>query len=100
LFEAAGKRLATLLTNLLLSRDLQENKARLEEAQRVAHVAIGIGILRQVRSSGLTNLPHLWVQTARTAHDTATVSGLVHPDDREALYREVDVKLLPACTRP
>ena len=38
LFEAAGKRLATLLTSLLLSRDLQESKARLEEAQRVAHV--------------------------------------------------------------
>jgi hypothetical protein len=38
LFEAIGQRIATLLTNLLLSRDLQESKARLEEAQRVAHV--------------------------------------------------------------
>jgi hypothetical protein len=38
LFEAAGMRLATLLTSLLLSRDLQESKARLEEAQRAAHV--------------------------------------------------------------
>ena len=30
LFEAIGQRLATLLTSLLLSRDLQESKARLE----------------------------------------------------------------------
>ena len=33
-----GQRLATLLTRLFTSRDLQESKARLEEAQRVAHV--------------------------------------------------------------
>ena len=38
LFAAIGQRIATLLTSLLLSRDLQESKARLEEAQRVAHV--------------------------------------------------------------
>src|SRR5579863_5191368 len=54
LFEAAGKRLATLLTNLLLSRDLLENKARLEEANASPTWVTGIGILRQVRSSGLT----------------------------------------------
>jgi PAS domain-containing protein len=38
LFEATGQRLTTLLTSLSMSRDLQESKARLEEAQRVAHV--------------------------------------------------------------
>jgi len=33
-----GQRLLTLLTRFLTSRDLQESKAKLEEAQRVAHV--------------------------------------------------------------
>ncbi|MGD1082334.1 MAG: hypothetical protein ABR881_28790 [Candidatus Sulfotelmatobacter sp.] len=36
--DEVGPRLATLLTRLFTSRDLQESKARLEEAQRVAHV--------------------------------------------------------------
>jgi hypothetical protein len=36
--EEVGQRLATLLTRLFTSRELQESKARLEEAQRVAHV--------------------------------------------------------------
>jgi PAS domain-containing protein len=38
LFESIGKRLTDTLTSLLMSRDLQESKARLEEAQRIAHV--------------------------------------------------------------
>jgi hypothetical protein len=33
--DEVGPRLATLLTRLFTSRDLQESKARLEEAQRV-----------------------------------------------------------------
>jgi hypothetical protein len=36
--DEVGQRLATLLTRLFTSRDLQESKARLEESQRVAHV--------------------------------------------------------------
>jgi hypothetical protein len=36
--DEVGQRLATLLTRLFTSHDLQESKARLEEAQRVAHV--------------------------------------------------------------
>ena len=36
--DEVGQRLARLLTRLFASRDLQESKARLEEAQRVAHV--------------------------------------------------------------
>jgi hypothetical protein len=37
MLDELGQRLATLLTRLFTSRDLQESKARLEEAQRVAH---------------------------------------------------------------
>ena len=36
--DEVGRRLSTMLTRLFTSRDLQESKARLEEAQRVAHV--------------------------------------------------------------
>jgi len=36
--DQVGQRLRTLLAGLFTSRDLQESKARLEEAQRVAHV--------------------------------------------------------------
>jgi PAS domain-containing protein len=37
-----GQRLVTLLTRVLTSRDLQESKARLKEAQRVAHAGYWI----------------------------------------------------------
>src|SRR5882762_6217784 len=38
LFEAIGRRLTDTLTSLLIFRNLQESEARLEEAQRIAHV--------------------------------------------------------------
>ncbi len=94
LFEAIGQRIATLLTNLLLSRDLQENKARLEEAQRVAHVGYWEWDLE-------TNVVVWSDETYRIfgfkpeerPMDFATVRGMVHPEDREALYSGVDVEL-------
>jgi PAS domain S-box-containing protein len=94
LFEATGKRLATLLTSLLLSRDLQENKARLEEAQRVAHVGywewdldtnVVVWSDETYRIFGL--------KPEERPMDFATVRGMVHPEDREALYSGVDVEL-------
>jgi PAS domain S-box-containing protein len=94
LFEAIGQRIATLLTNLWLSRDLQENKARLEEAQRVAHVGYWDWDLE-------TNVV-VWsdetyrifgVERGERPMDFATVRALVHPEDREALYSTVDVEL-------
>src|SRR5580704_3076560 len=94
LFEAIGQRIATLLTNLLLSRDLQESKARLEEAQRVAHVGYWDWDIE-------TNVVVWSDETYRIfgfkpqerPMDIATVSGLVHPDDREVLYNEVEVEV-------
>src|SRR5579862_5936074 len=94
LFEATGKRFATLLTSLLLSRDLQESKARLEEAQRVAHVGYWDWNLE-------TNVV-VWsdetyrifgVERDERSMDFETVRALVHPEDREALYSTVDVEL-------
>src|SRR3984885_8163624 len=78
-----------------LSRDLQESNARLEEAQRVAHVGHWEWDLE-------TNVVVWSDETYRIfglnpqerPMDLATVRGMVHPDDREALYSRVDVDLL------
>ena len=94
LFEAVGSRFATLLTSLLMSRDLQENKARLEEAQSVAHVGhwewdletnVIVWSDESYRIFGL--------KPQERPMDLATVRAIVHPDDRESLYRGVDEDL-------
>ncbi len=100
LFEAVGERFATLLTSLLMSRDLQENKARLEEAQSVAHVGhwewdletnVIVWSDESYRIFGL--------KPQERPMDLATVRAIVHPDDRESLYRGVD-EALAAGLRP
>jgi len=94
LFEAAGKRLATLLTNLLLSRDLLESKARLEEAQRVAHVGHWDWNLETGEVIWSDETYRIFgFKPQERPMDITTVSGLVHPDDREALYREVELEV-------
>jgi formate hydrogenlyase transcriptional activator len=89
-----GERFATLLTSLLMSRDLQENKARLEEAQSVAHVGhwewdletnVIVWSDESYRIFGL--------KPQERPMDLATVRAIVHPDDRESLYRGVDEDL-------
>src|SRR3984957_13278559 len=94
LFEAGGRRLATLLTSLLLSRDLQESKARLEEAQRVAHVGYwdwNLDTNVVVWSDETYRI--FGVERGERPMDFETVRALVHPEDREALYSTVDVEL-------
>src|SRR6202040_1033770 len=100
LFEATGQRLATLLTSLLMSRDLQESKARLEEAQRVAHVGhwewdletnVVVWSDESYRIFGL--------KPQERPMDLATVRALVHPEDRAPLYEGVDTDLV-AGVRP
>src|SRR6266853_825629 len=94
LFEAAGKRRATLLTSLLLSRDLQESKARLEEAQRVAHVGYwDWNIETNVVVWSDETYRIFGVERGERSMDFETVRALVHPEDREALYSTVDVEL-------
>jgi PAS domain S-box-containing protein len=94
LLEAVGERFGTLLTSLLMSRDLQENKARLEEAQSVAHVGhwewdletnVIVWSDESYRIFGL--------KPQERPMDLATVRAIVHPDDRESLYRGVDEDL-------
>jgi PAS domain S-box-containing protein len=83
-----------------LSRDLQESKARLEEAQRVAHVGhwewdletdVVVWSDETYRIFGLS--------PQERPMDLGTVRAMVHPEDRESLYRGVDEDLL-AGVRP
>jgi PAS domain S-box-containing protein len=83
-----------------LSRDLQESKARLEEAQRVAHVGhwewdletdIVVWSDETYRIFGLS--------PQERPMDLATVRAMVHPEDRESLYQGVDEDLV-AGVRP
>jgi len=78
-----------------LSRDLQESKARLEEAQRVAHVGhwewdletnVVVWSDETYRIFGLNPQEH--------PMDLATVRSMVHPEDREPLYQGVDQDLV------
>jgi PAS domain S-box-containing protein len=83
-----------------LSQDLQESKARLEEAQRVAHVGhwewdletdVVVWSDETFRIFGLS--------PQERPMDLATVRSMVHPEDREPLYQGVDQDLL-AGVRP
>ena len=78
-----------------LSRDLQESKARLEEAQRVAHVGhwewdLATDVI--VWSDETYRIFGLSPQ--ERPMDLATVRSMVHPDDREPLYQAVDQDLV------
>lgn len=78
-----------------LSRELQESKAKLEEAQRVAHVGhwewdletdVVVWSDETYRIFGLS--------PQGRPMDLATVRSMVHPDDREPLYQGVDQDLV------
>jgi PAS fold len=80
LFEAIGQRLETLLNGLLMSCELQESKARLEEAQRVAHETYRIYGLRPQEGP----------------IDIATIREMIHPEDRESVFRAAEKAVLGA----
>jgi len=92
---AEGQRLATGPINSLMTDDLLESKARLEEAQRVAHVGhwewdletdVVVWSDETYRIFGL--------RPQERPMDLATVRAMVHPEDRESLYDGVDEDLI------
>jgi formate hydrogenlyase transcriptional activator len=100
LYLAEGQRLATGPTNALMTDDILENIARLEEAQRVAHVGhwewdletdVVVWSDETYRIFGL--------RPQERPMDLATVRAMVHPEDRESLFHGVDEDLL-AGVRP
>jgi len=77
-----------------LSRDLKDSNARLEEAQRVAHVGYWDWNLETGEIIWSDETYRIFgFKPQERPMDIETVSGLVHPDDREALYSAVDVEV-------
>jgi PAS domain S-box-containing protein len=77
-----------------LSRDLQESNARLEEAQRVAHVGYWEWDLETSEVIWSDETYRIFgLKPQERPMDLATVRGMVHPEDREALYSGVDVEI-------
>ncbi len=74
-----------------LSLSLQESKARLEEAQSVAHVGYWDWDLETGEIIWSDETYRIFgFRPQERPMDIETVSGLIHPDDREALYSTVD----------
>jgi PAS domain S-box-containing protein len=74
-----------------LSRDLQESNARLEQAQRLVHMGYYEWNLitgRVIWSAELYRIYGLSPQDGPI--DMALVSEMIHPDDRERVFRESD----------
>jgi PAS domain S-box-containing protein len=77
-----------------LSRDLKESNARLEEAQRVAHVGYWEWDLATGEVIWSDETYRIFgLEPQERPMDLAMVRGMVHPEDREALYSGVDVEL-------
>jgi PAS domain S-box-containing protein len=76
---------------LLMSRDLQESKARLEEAQRVAHVGYWIWNLDSDRVTWSDETYRIFgLRPQEGPIDLATVRELIHPEDRESVFRTAE----------
>jgi PAS domain S-box-containing protein len=83
-----------------LSRELQESKARLEEAQRVAHVGHWEWDLETDVVAWSDETYRIFgLSPQERPMDLAAVRAMVHPEDRESLYRGVDENLV-AGVRP
>ena len=81
-------RMAALLTNgSHKSRELQESKARLEEAQRVAHVGYWVWDLDSDRVTWSDETYRIYgLMPQKGPIDLATIREMVHPEDRETVF--------------
>jgi PAS domain S-box-containing protein len=81
---AEGERLA-------LSRDLQESKARLEEAQRLVHIGHYAWNIVTGHVTWSDELYRIYGLSPREGPiDMAMISGMIHPDDRTRVFREAE----------
>src|SRR3984893_4114123 len=89
-------RMAALLTNgSHKSRELQESKARLEEAQRVAHVGYWVWDLDSDRVTWSDETYRIYgLMTQKGPIDLATIREMVHPEDRESVFRIAEEAIL------
>jgi len=89
-------RMAALLTSgSHTSRDLQESKARLEEAQRVAHVGYWVWDLDSDRVTWSDETYRIYgLVPQKGPVDLATIREMVHPEDRETVFRIAEEAIL------
>src|SRR5246500_392864 len=72
----------------LLYRDLQESKASLEEAQRVAHIGSWVWNLEKNHVTYSDEYYRIFGLTpTKGPIDIATVREMIHPEDREYVFR-------------
>ena len=85
-------RIATLLTSgSRESRELGESKARLEEAQRVAHVGYWVWDLQTNRLIWSDETYRIFGLTPQEGPiDLNKVREMIHPDDREMVFRTAE----------
>lgn len=86
--DEVGQWLVALLIRFFAPRDLQESKARLEEAQRVAHVGHYYWNLDTNRVIWSDELYRIYgLRPRKGPIDMAMVREMMHPDDRERVFR-------------
>jgi PAS domain S-box-containing protein len=74
-----------------LSRDLQESNARLEQAQRLVHMGYYEWNLITGRVTWSAELHRIYGLSPQDGPiDMAMVSEMIHPDDRERVFRQAD----------
>src|SRR5712664_1090284 len=90
LFQEIGRRLADALTSLLMLRNLREGEARLEEAQRIAHVGHWE---RYLEADDITWSDETYrifgLAPQERAIDFAGLQQFSHPDDRQTMIAAV-----------
>jgi PAS domain S-box-containing protein len=88
LFQEIGRRLADALTSLLMLRNLRESEARLEEAQRIAHVGHWERDVADGRVTWSDETYRIFGLVPREYQiDFAAFQALIHPEDRERVVR-------------
>jgi PAS domain S-box-containing protein len=93
-FEAIGKRLTDTLTSLLMSRDVQESSARLEQAQRIAHVGYWEHDLATDRLTWSDETYRIGgLQPQERPMVLAALLELIHPEDRETVVQAARLAL-------
>src|SRR4029077_18267150 len=85
-------RIAALLTSgSRESRELQESKARLEEAQRVAHVGYWVWNLDTDRGTWSDETYHIFgLKPQGGPLALTTVREMITPEDRESVFRRAE----------
>jgi PAS domain S-box-containing protein len=88
LFQEIGRRFGDALTSLLIFRNLRESEARLEAAQRIAHVGYWERDLQTNRITWSDETCRIFglVPGARQL-DLGTLRDAIHPEDRERVLR-------------